>query len=72
MTTLDRMTDLDLVALHARWVREATTGIELASLHRDKYIRACYAAGNGTLKELAEATGLTKQRISQIVLDGRE
>ena len=52
----------------------ATYAVEVktAMAERDRTVRECYRAGNGDLKELAEASGLTKQRISQIVLDGRE
>ena len=37
---------------------------------RDGLIRSCYSAGNATLQQLANATGLSKARIQQIVKDG--
>ena len=38
--------------------------------YRDNDLRACYRAGNGTLQQLANATGLSKARVAQIVNDG--
>jgi hypothetical protein len=66
------MTTLEDVRAMAERARSGALTVDETRRGRDLTIRACYYAGNGNLKELAEAAKLTKQRISQIVLDGRE
>lgn len=68
--TLEAIYDLDVVRDRtARWMR--THGDHaLASKQRDQAIRWCYSAGNATLAQLAQATGLSKQRIHTIVREG--
>jgi hypothetical protein len=64
MTTLE---DVRRHATHASLIRfEARSRRD----NRDESIRQCYAEGNATLAQLAQATGLSKQRIHMIVKDG--
>jgi transcriptional regulator with XRE-family HTH domain len=51
-------------------VREAESWLEGARATRDLAIRTCAAEGM-KLETIARITGMTKQRISQIVRDGR-
>lgn len=60
------MTSNDLRSLK-RWAETETTRLE----DRNNRIRRLRAAGS-TLRELAEVTGLTKQRISQICNEGNK
>ena len=64
MTTLEDVQRLT----HTRFVSESE-----ARLDREAQalgVRQCYSAGNATLQQLANATGLSKARIQQIVKDG--
>ena len=65
MTTLEDVTDRSGEAL--TYAIESGRARDL----RDASIVECYRAGNATLQQLANATGLSKARVAQIVNDWR-
>jgi DNA-directed RNA polymerase sigma subunit (sigma70/sigma32) len=64
---VDKLYTLEIVRNDALDVRASEAQLASMRAQRDLSARFCYNAGNATLQQLADATGLTRQRIQQIV-----